>query len=96
VEFVAQLSPGCRWFADAGAAWIWIALPTPESAGIVTELRRRLAGRGSCVVWRAPAEIKREAGVLSPAAPAVHALQLRIKQSFDPGNILNPGRLGAI
>lgn len=94
VELTAQLPAGCRWFADAGAGWIWIGIPTRDAVSAVGALRGRLHGRGSCVLWRAPPDLKRKAGVLSPAATAFAALQARIKQSFDPANILNPGRLG--
>ena len=94
LEVVSQLSARCLWFADAGAAWLWLGLPAAKAVGVIAGLRTRFAGRGSCVVWRAPAEVKRDAGVWSPASGAMHALLTRIKQSFDPGNILNPGRLG--
>jgi glycolate oxidase FAD binding subunit len=95
VEFAAQLPPACRWFADAGAAWLWLGLPAAAAASAIAALRGRLAARGSCVIWRAPPGIKREAGILSPATAPLRALNARIKQSFDPDNVLNPGRLGA-
>ena len=31
--------------------------------------------------------------IFQPLAPALHALHLRLKRAFDPGGILNPGRL---
>jgi glycolate oxidase FAD binding subunit len=48
---------------------------------------------GSVVVMRAPAAIKSAAGVLTPQPPALAALTARLKQSFDPLALFNPGRL---
>jgi len=94
VETVSQLSGHCHWFADAGGAWLWLGMPAARAASVIAGLRHRLAGRGSCVLWRAPAEIKREVGVFSPTGEAARGIAARIKQSFDPENLLNPGRLG--
>lgn len=94
LEAVSQLSTRCHWFADGGAAWLWLGIPAAMAASVISGLRSRFAGRGSCVVWRAPEEIKREVGVFSPVSESMRALAARLKQSFDPQNLLNPGRLG--
>src|SRR5690606_11776528 len=75
---LAELPPGARWFVDAAGAWLWLGLPAEGATGVVQSLRTRIAGRGSCVVWRAPPAVRREAGVLTPQAPVLAALSRRL------------------
>jgi glycolate oxidase FAD binding subunit len=44
---------------------------------------------------RAPAAVRAAAQVFSPQDAAVDALTKRIKTSFDPSGVLNPGRMWA-
>jgi glycolate oxidase FAD binding subunit len=37
----------------------------------------------------------RSVGVFQPLAPAVHRIHQRLKASFDPSHIFNPGRVYA-
>jgi len=79
--------------ADVAMGTIWIVLPANQSA---CELFPRLVTlthqqHGHAVIFTAPAELKQTNDVWGPATPA-HALMRKIKQEFDPFNLLNPGR----
>ena len=86
----------CQWHADAAGAWFWIGLPVVDAVNNIQRLREHVANHGgSAVLYKAPDEIKKQAGLFSPMEPALAALQQRVKTSFDPENILNPGRLAS-
>jgi glycolate oxidase FAD binding subunit len=79
--------------ADVATGTIWIVLPANRSA---CELFPRLITltqqqRGHAVIFSAPAKLKQANDVWGPAT-AAHALMGKIKQEFDPFNLLNPGR----
>lgn len=80
------------WYLDCGAAWIWIGLPEVGAQELIMALRDELHG-GSVMVMRAPDAIKQVVGVLSRQPDAMAALTRRIKHSFDPLSLFNPGRL---
>jgi glycolate oxidase FAD binding subunit len=44
---------------------------------------------------RAPTWLRREVEPFQPQAPALRALTERVKRSFDPRGVLNPGRMYA-
>ena len=50
---------------------------------------------GHAVLYRAPESLRCREGAFAPLAPAMLALHRRLKKSFDPRGILNPGRLYA-
>lgn len=88
---------GCEWYADAAAGWIWVGICQASSEDKINTIRREAAScSGSAVLYRAPEAVKRNVGVFSEKSPALTALNRRIKHSFDPENIFNPGRLGDI
>jgi len=61
-------------------------------AGVVDPLRAFAAGaKGSLVVLQAPPEVKATVDVWGPIGQSF-ALMQRLKDQFDPGRILNPGR----
>jgi len=47
------------------------------------------------VLHRAPESLRCREGAFAPLSPALLALHRRLKKSFDPRGILNPGRLYA-
>lgn len=65
-------------------------------AALIEQARRRLAaaGRrgGSLVVTDAPLSLRRALEVWGGPAPGALALMRRVKQQFDPGSVLAPGR----
>ena len=51
------------------------------------------AAGGHATLLRASDEIRRTVDVFAPPAPALMAMQLKLKTSLDPSGILNPGRM---
>lgn len=92
VEMLDRYS-ACRWYADAAGAWLWVGTEEHCAGELIGELRQRLRGTGSVVLFRATESRKRMLGIFSPVPVSLAALTRRIKYSFDPENILNPGRL---
>lgn len=79
-----------RWLADWGGSLVWVASEEPADAGNVRACAARVGGRAtlfrsmatkSCPVW-------------PPLEPALAALNARLRASFDPAGLFNPGRLG--
>jgi glycolate oxidase FAD binding subunit len=70
---------GQRWYAG-------------EAGGVRGAAAR--AG-GHAVLYRAPESLRCREGAFAPLSPALLALHRRLKKSFDPRGILNPGRLYA-
>lgn len=83
--------PGALVFDWAGARIFWSG--TDATDGGAALLARHL-GTGHAVLIRAPRALRETRAHVRPAAPALAALNRRIKGQFDPGSVLNPGRLG--
>ena len=70
-------------------------MPPADDAG-AAELRQAVATLGGhATLVRAPAAIRAATDVFQPQDEAVAALTKRVKDSFDPKGILNPGRMWA-
>jgi glycolate oxidase FAD binding subunit len=64
----------------------------PDAAAI----RRAVATVGGhATLIRAPATVRAAAGAFASEEPASHELAKRVKESFDPKGVLNPGRMWA-
>jgi glycolate oxidase FAD binding subunit len=50
---------------------------------------------GHATLIRAPAAVRAVVDVFQPQAPALAALTKRVRESFDPRAVLNPGRMWA-
>lgn len=78
---------------DWGGGLIWAALP-PSVDAHATLLRGRLqAIGGHATLLRASETVRASLDVFHPQAAGVAALSRRVKDSFDPRNILNRGRM---
>lgn len=65
-------------------------------AGDQATVRREAASLGGhAVLYRAPESQRCREGAFAPLSPALLALHQRLKKTFDPKGILNPGRLYA-
>ncbi len=77
-----------RLFDWAGGL-LWLALEAGRHGAVI---REGLAGHATCV--RAPDAVRAAEPVFHPQPPALAALSRRVKESFDPKRVLNPGRMG--
>jgi glycolate oxidase FAD binding subunit len=84
-------------FYDWGGGQLWFAVnPTGADGGAAT-LRTAIAahGGGHATLVRAPEALRASVAVFEPLEEPLAALTSRIKESFDPRRILNPGRMYA-
>ena len=83
---------------DWGGGLIWLA-PDPEAAeGDAGEVRVRAGlatADGHATLIRAADPVRAAVPVFQPQPTALAALTARVKESFDPKHLLNPGRMYA-
>jgi glycolate oxidase FAD binding subunit len=83
-----------RLFYDWGGGLIWVATHSAKDAGAAI-IRAASKGKGHATLVRAPDSIRTSVPVFEPEAAPVAALSRRIKASFDPAGLINPGRMVA-
>ncbi|BCG90297.1 2-hydroxy-acid oxidase [Mesorhizobium sp. 113-3-9] len=76
---------------QGGLVWLRMEEGDPEAA-LLRGLLRKHGGGHATLVRAAPAH-RAALPVFEPQAPALAALSQRLKQEFDPRNLLNPGRM---
>ncbi len=83
-------------FYDWGGGLVWLAVETGTDAQ-APAVRAALAatGGGHATLVRARDAIRSGVDVFEPLSGPLHTLSARVKASFDPGHILNPGRMVA-
>jgi glycolate oxidase FAD binding subunit len=83
-------------FYDWGGGLIWLARPPIADAG-EPGIRAAVThhGGGHATLMRAPDATRLAVPVFEPQAAPLAALSARVKESFDPRRILNPGRMSA-
>ncbi|HXV25943.1 MAG TPA: glycolate oxidase subunit GlcE [Alphaproteobacteria bacterium] len=80
-------------FYDWGGGLLWLALP--PGADTAAQIIRAAFARGHATLMRAEPSLRSQVPVFQPQAPALAELTRRIKESFDPLYLLNPGRMQA-
>jgi len=80
-EFAFEWGGGQRW------------LQSEAEPGVVRAAAA--AAGGHAVLFRAPESLRCAEGTFAPLAPAMLALQRRLKKTFDPHGVFNPGRMYA-
>ena len=78
---------------DWGGGLIWAALPPKPDAQAALLRQRVEAVGGHAMLVRASEIVRHQVDVFHPQSGGVAALSERVRHSFDPGNILNRGRL---
>jgi glycolate oxidase FAD binding subunit len=78
---------------DWGGGLIWAALPPKPDAQAGLVRQRVEAAGGHAMLVRASELVRRNVDVFHPQPGGLAALGERVRQSFDPKNILNRGRL---
>ncbi|MFZ1001719.1 MAG: glycolate oxidase subunit GlcE [Pseudolabrys sp.] len=94
-EIAAAITPAAQMFYDWAGGLLWVAMPL-ENEPDAPAIRRAVAAIGGhATLIRAPAAVRASVDVFAPEQPALRALAKRVKESFDPKGILNPGRMWA-
>jgi glycolate oxidase FAD binding subunit len=84
-----------RHLLDWGGGLVWLQTSTEGDAGAAA-IRSALAGTGGhATLIRGPEALRASVDVFEPLTPALQQLSAKIKASFDPERILNPGRMAA-
>jgi len=89
------------WFVDWGGGLLWVAVASGENvaedggASLIRSAIRGTDGQGTghATLIKGSAALRRAVPVFEPQPPALAALTARVKDSFDPRHILNPGRM---
>jgi glycolate oxidase FAD binding subunit len=90
---IASTGLALAWY-DWGGGLIWLGLAAGEADGGAARVRAALPAEGGhATLMRAPASIRAAIPVFQPRPPALASLEARVKASFDPHGILNPGRM---
>lgn len=96
VAEIAAARPEAEAFYDWAGGLIWLSLP-PSANADAALVRGALAKRGGghATLIRADAATRATVPVFQPQADALARLSRRVKESFDPMNILNAGRVAS-
>jgi glycolate oxidase FAD binding subunit len=94
-ELAETLSSSAEMFYDWAGGLVWIALLPSDDGGAAAVRRAVAATGGHATLVRAPAAIRAKVDVFHPQDSGNAALSRRLKESFDPKGILNPGRMWA-
>jgi glycolate oxidase FAD binding subunit len=95
---VAAAIAGARvaeFFYDWGGGMLWIATDAVEDGGVAPIRNAIAASGGHATLIRAADALRAAVPVFEPQPGALGALAARVKDSFDPKRILNPGRMVA-
>jgi glycolate oxidase FAD binding subunit len=77
---------------DWGGGLIWVTLPPKGDAQAALVRQRVAAAAGHATLLRASEVVRRQVDVFQPQAEGLRALSERVRNSFDPKDILNRGR----
>jgi glycolate oxidase FAD binding subunit len=87
-----------NWFLDWGGGLLWSAVTGAEDGGapVIRAAIRGADGQGTghATLVKGSAALRRVVPVFEPQPAPLAALAARVKESFDPRRILNPGRMG--
>ena len=80
---------------DWGGGLVWIAGGDGPDVGAATIRSAVAAVGGHATLVRAPDDVRNAVDVFQPLPAPLIALTRKLKESFDPAGILNPGRMYA-
>jgi glycolate oxidase FAD binding subunit len=95
-DIVARIKaqrPSAEAFYDWSGGLIWLGLPPSADAdhSIVRSAIGSMGGHATLI--RAAADARSSVSVFHPQPTALAALASRVKESFDPKGLFNPGRM---
>ena len=86
-----------NWYLDWGGGLLWVAVAGAEDGGaaVIRAAMPGADGRGTghATLIRGSPPLRRAVPVFEPQPPPLARLAARVKASFDPRRILNPGRM---
>jgi glycolate oxidase FAD binding subunit len=94
VNRIKAQRPTAEAFYDWSGGLIWLALPASADADHVIVRGALGPTGGHATLVRAPDPVRASVSVFQPQPPALAALAGRVKESFDPKCLFNPGRMG--
>jgi glycolate oxidase FAD binding subunit len=80
---------------DWAGGLVWAALAPTDDAGAAVVRPAIAQCGGHATLIRAPAAVRAAVSVFEPQPGPLAALTKRVKESFDPNGVLNPGRMWA-
>lgn len=83
---------GVDAYYDWQGGLVWMRMEAEPEAEVLRKLIAALGG-GHATLVRAAEKWREKLGVFQPQEQALAALSQRLKQQFDPENLLNPGRM---
>jgi glycolate oxidase FAD binding subunit len=86
---------GAEVLYDWAGGLIWAAFPAADDAHAALVRATVTAAGGHATLVRAPAAVRAAVEVFTPEPGPLAALSGRIRKSFDPQGVLNPGRMWA-
>ena len=94
-RLVDFITPAAQMFYDWAGGLVWVGMPYEDQADAGSVRTAVAALGGHATLIRAPAAVRAAVDVFQPEELGVRALSRRIKESFDPRGVLNPGRIWA-
>ena len=89
-----EASLGARLLYDWAGGLIWASAPADGDGGAAIVRGAVAAVGGHALLVRGTPALRASVPVFQPDAPAVAEMARRIRATFDPAGILNPGRMG--
>lgn len=90
---IKQRGVDCLYFADWAGGLIWVQLASDAEDGGAAAIRGAVGTEGHATLIRGSEALRRQIAPFHPVSPTIAMLNRRIKEGFDPENILNPGRM---
>jgi glycolate oxidase FAD binding subunit len=96
-ELAATIAHGAaaEFLYDWAGGLVWAALAPSDDAGAAVVRSAVAASGGHATLIRAGAAVRAAIAVFPPQDDGLAALTRRVKASFDPKGVLNPGRMWA-
>ncbi len=94
-RLVDLITPAAQMFYDWAGGLVWLGMPyagEPDAASVRAAVAE-LGGHATLI--RAEPTVRAAVEVFQPEEPGLAALNRRVKESFDPKGVLNPGRMRA-
>jgi glycolate oxidase FAD binding subunit len=81
-------------FMDWGGGLVWLAVDAPNigAEGLIREAVNHMGGHATLI--RGPEKLRDSVPVFHPQPAALAKLNTNLRNSFDPYNLLNPGKMG--